>query len=269
MREMKSPTHAALLTVAAAEAPAAANSMWQVLKSSIFAVSAVSATLVLGAASVSHADTSSDLDSLGSNRQIVRRAQALESQSRVGVVQGRTVDRNWRLEIGGNYGPVAAGDSYLNTQNLGAQVDLHITPQFSLGVRYEKAFSSLTQEGQNQFQAAQAARQAGGDFRIPDIDPPKSSLLAVANWYMFYGKMNFFDLSVVQFDIYSLAGYGQMTLQSGTTPTWTAGGGIGFWLTQHLTSRFEIRYQNYTDQVYTGSRSLNLIAANLGFGVLL
>jgi outer membrane beta-barrel protein len=84
-----------------------------------------------------------------------------------------------------------------------------------------------------------------------------------------YGKINFFDVSVVQFDIYSLAGAGTMQLSSGSTPTYTAGGGIGFWLSQHVTSRLEVRYQNYQDTVYTGSRNLNLIVANLGLGVLL
>jgi outer membrane beta-barrel protein len=194
----------------------------------------------------------------------------LNSSTRVGVVQGRNVDRNWRFELGVNYTPLTAGDSYLNTQNLGGQIDLHIAPQFSLGVRYSQAFNNLTQEGQAQFDRAHAARVNGDTFTIPNVDVPKSELLGVANWYMFYGKMNFFDISVVQFDIYSLAGYGQMQLNSGSTPTWTAGGGIGFWLSQHFTSRFEVRYQNYKDQLNTDSpRSLNVIAANVGFGVLL
>ncbi len=215
------------------------------------------------------ADANDELESLGSNQQIVRRANQLDAHTRVGVVQGRTVDRHWRFEIQGVYTPLNTGDSYLNTQDIGGEIDLHITPKFSLGVRYQKAFSSLTSDGQQQYQAANTARGNGSAYSVPQIDAPQSQLLAMADWYMFYGKMNFFDLSVVQFDVYSLAGAGQVQFASSNSPTWTAGGGIGFWLTNHLTSRFEVRYQTYTDQSYSGSRTLNTIAANLGFGILL
>jgi outer membrane immunogenic protein len=58
-------------------------------------------------------------------------------------------------------------------------------------------------------------------------------------------------------------------IQSDWTNTWTAGLGIGFWMSQHFTMRTEIRYQTYADQVYTGSRNLNLIVGTLGLGVLL
>lgn len=216
-------------------------------------------------------DVGQDLESLGGNEEIVKRANNLERRSRASVVQGRTVSRDLRLEFGVNYGPVAAGDSYLRTQNLGGQVDFHITPKVSLGVRYAKAFNQLTAEGRQQFEDARNARAGGAvnSSSIPDIDYPEESVMGVLNWYMLYGKVNLFDLSVVQFDIYTLGGYGQIKLASGSANTWTAGGGIGFWLSQHLTSRFELRYQSYADQVYSGSRDLNLIVANVGLGVLL
>ncbi len=215
------------------------------------------------------ANANDELESLGSNQQIVRRANQLDAHTRVGVVQGRTVDRHWRFEVQGVYTPLNTGDSYLNTQDIGGELDLHINPKFSLGVRYQWARSSLTSEANQQFQTANTARANSSNYSVPSIDVPQSQVLAMADWYMFYGKMNFFDLSVVQFDIYSLAGYGQVQLSSGSSPTWTAGGGIGFWLTNHLTSRFELRYQTYTDQSYAGSRNLSTVAANFGFGILL
>jgi outer membrane immunogenic protein len=217
-----------------------------------------------------NAGVSSDLDSLGTNAESIRRANKLESRSRIAIVQNRTVDRHWRVELGTNYGAVASGDSFLNTQALSLNADLHVTPKFSVGVRYAKEFNQLTADGKAIYDNAQALYNAHDvHYRAPQIDYPESSLLGVINWYMMYGKINFFDVSVVQFDIYSLAGAGTMQLSSGSTPTYTAGGGIGFWLSQHVTSRLEVRYQNYQDTVYTGSRNLNLIVANLGLGVLL
>jgi outer membrane immunogenic protein len=220
--------------------------------------------------SSAHAAVSDDMNSLGSNAESKKRAARLENRSRISLVQNRSVKRDWRLEGGVSYGGVAMGDSYLMTQNLGFNADLHISPKFSLGVRYAKAFSQLTNEGEAQYKNAQDMRNQGNmDYRVADMDTPESSLMGVANWYMTYGKINLFDASIIQFDIYSLAGYGQMKLSSGTTDTWTAGLGIGFWITNHITSRIELRYQNYQDQVYSGPRNLNLIVGSFGLGVLL
>lgn len=218
-----------------------------------------------------HGKTSTALQSLGGTKAILERASQLESRTRVSIVQNRAVKRDWRLELGVNYGPTLGGDSYVQTQNLTGQVDLHVNPKFSLGLRYTQAFNSLTSEGQQLRQNVQDAQENGSNvWSYQDIDYAEQTVMGVLNWYMTYGKINFFDISIIQFDIYSLAGYGQVTLASGNTSgTWTAGGGVGFWLSQHLTSRFEVRYQTYSDHVYTGARDLNLVVAHFGLGVLL
>jgi outer membrane immunogenic protein len=241
-------------------------------------VLAVAVLAALFVAPVAKAQVSDELESLSSNKQVNDRAAHLESRTRMGIVQGRAVDRHWRVEVGASYGPVAYGDSYVNTQNGGANLDLHISPRASLGVHYAHAFNQLTSEGQQVFDQARSARKATGDFsNLPQVSYPEESVMGVVNWYMMYGKINLFDWRTVQFDIYSLAGYGQIKVSSTYdsqitsvwTNTWTAGGGVGFWLSQHVTSRFELRYQSYADKVYSGSRDLNLIVANLGIGFLI
>ena len=236
----------------------------------IFVKQIFSALVLSLVATSAFAQASRDLESLGDKRASDRAAR-LDSRARMGVVQGRTVDRNLRFELGVNYGGVAGGDSYVNTALGGVQADFHINPKFSLGVRYSKAFNSLTSEGDARFRAGQNTQA----YSIPQISYPEETVMGVVNWYMMYGKMNFFDLRTIQFDLYSLAGYGQVKTtsiynnQSGTSGTWTAGGGIGFWISKHFTTRFELRYQNYADQVYSGSRDLNLIVGSFGIGVLL
>ena len=218
------------------------------------------------------AQVSRELESLG-DKQTAKRAARLESRTRVGIVQNRTVSRDWRPELGAYWGPVAFGDSYVNTHNVGARLDLHVNPHFSLGVQYSKAFNEMTSEGRNVFNQARTT----DNFTVPQISYPEETYMGLLNWYMFYGKINFFDVRVIQFDIYSLAGYGQTKVTSdyGTKSetmmanTWTAGLGIGFWIAQHLTSRVEVKYQNYSDKVYSGTRDLNLMVASVGLGVLL
>ena len=101
--------------------------------------------------------------------------------------------------------------------------------------------------------AAEAEAAAGNtNFRRPGVDYAKDTWLAVANWYPIYGKMNLFDSTVSQFDIYFLGGAGQVNLSSGTAPTYTAGAGVGVWFTQHLATRLEARWQGYQDRVWDG-----------------
>ncbi|UYL08129.1 outer membrane beta-barrel domain-containing protein [Bdellovibrio sp. SKB1291214] len=221
------------------------------------------------AAPVDNSDVTSDIDSLGGNEQLMNMAQNIKSESRSRIVQERIVDRRNRLEVGVNYGMNFGGDAYTKTQALGAALDFHITPRWSLGARYYDYGNSLTPEGKRIFDQAKANYAAGGRAYAVDIDYPESALMAVINWYPIYGKTSFMDIGVTQFDMYLLGGGGQITLSSGSTPVYTAGLGIGAWMSKHLTARAEIRYMNYTDKPVTGERSLDVVTGNLGFGWIL
>src|SRR5438445_5618800 len=83
------------------------------------------------------ADLNQEMDALGANRDLMKKAKAIDPDNKVRVVQNREVDRNYRLELGVNYGANAAGgDPYVNTSAIGGQLDFHITPRWSLGARY-------------------------------------------------------------------------------------------------------------------------------------
>jgi outer membrane immunogenic protein len=230
-------------------------------------------TLVAISASNAMAKSSSltkGLDSLGSNKAIAERAKSIDAQNKIRVVQNRTVDRDLRLEVGFSYDGVTGGDSYIMTNNVGYMLDFHINPNISIGARYYDAYNSLSSEGERVYSDARA-RQAAGDItaRPPDVDYPLSSTLGMVTLYPLYGKLNFFNMGVTQFDVYVMGGYGDIKLQSGSTATWTAGGGIGIWWSQHLTSRIEARYQAFEDQIYTGAREQAITAFSIGFGFML
>lgn len=228
---------------------------------------------ILAIGSIAQAQVSDELESLGSNRGVNERANLLENRTRVGIVQGRAVDRNMRFELGASYGPTATGDAYLSTQNSSVRADFHINPRWSLGVQYTKMNSTLTSEAKLRYDQARVDKSAA----IPQVAYPDEAIMGLVNWYMTYGKINVFDWKTVQFDIYALGGLGQIKVstdiygetKSKTSNIWTAGLGLGFWLTQHVSTRGEIRYQSFEDYVYTGSRQQGQAVATIGLGVLL
>lgn len=236
------------------------------IKANFKSIVAVLVTTVC-ASQVSLAGTISNrLDQMGGNKELMKKAKAVDSENRFRIVQKRAVDRHMRLEVGMNYGFHAGGDSYINTQSIGANVDLHITPRWSFGARYFSHNNSLTSEGQEMWDKAETT---GPGAATRAVDFPLNTTLGVISFYPLYGKINWFDTATTQFDMYLLAGGGQVELQSGASPTWTAGGGIGMWLTQHFASRLEVRYQGYQDQIYSGSRDQGIVVSTLSVGILL
>ena len=213
-------------------------------------------------------DLTKDLESLGAKKEILERADKYDPNNRTAVVQKRAVSRDSRLELGVNYGLVSGGDPYLDTKGLGGMVDFHFSPKISLGVRYANYDNDLNAEGKRIFQNADAASPIG-NVVVPEIDYPKDSVVGTLTYYPLYGKLNLFDSSVAQFDLYLLGAYGQMRLKSGQSGTYSGGLGLGAWISQSFSSRLEARYQGYQDKVSTGQRNIGWTVISLGVGFLL
>lgn len=230
----------------------------------------VSACLVVVAGLLAHgspaqADLMEGFDSLGGNDVLLDRAQALSPDATVRVVQDRVVSRRNRFEFSPEYSNVIGGDSYNSTQNIGLNAHFHLTPQWSIGVKYNYSMNHLRPEGEYVINDTDTTGKAW----IPEIDFPKQQYLGVINWYPIYGKMNLYDLGVVHFDVYGLVGAGQIELKSGKKPTYTAGGGVGFWFSQHLSTRLELRYQTYKASRYNGDVDMKTTVAGVQIGYLL
>ena len=180
-------------------------------------------TLLLLAIFVTNAWAAEDLtgkmNALGANKELMKKAKAIDPHNRIRVVQNREVDRHMRLEIGVNYGMAAGGDPYFATNVMGGQLDFHITPRFSLGARYIINQNSLNSEGKKVFEAAEVEAHNGNtNFRRPGTDFAKDEWLAIGNWYPIYGKVNWFDAGISQFDVYLLGGAGRISRSSGSAP---------------------------------------------------
>ncbi len=219
-------------------------------------------------------DLTSEMDALGANRDLMKKARAIDPENRMRVVQNREVDRHWRLEIGLDLGIAAGGDPYLDSTMLGGQVDLHINPRWSIGGRFYNINNSLNSEGKKVFDEAKARENAGDKTgTVPGLDGAKNKVLAVINWYPIYGKMSIFDAGISQFDLYLLGGAGTTKLNSGYNEALiTAGIGAGVWLTKHISTRLEARWEGYKDHPYRGAdsnlkRDVNetILAGTIGF----
>lgn len=213
-----------------------------------------------------------DFDSLGGNRILMDRAKALEPETKTWVVQNRMVSREHRFEIAPEYSGTTSGDTYNRTQNVGLNVHYHITPRWSVGLKYNKSFNTLTPEGNALMKKATDdfnANPGKNSPEYPQVAFPKQETMALVNWYPIYGKMNMLDQGVAHFDLYLLGGAGTVQLNTGSTSTYTGGGGVGFWVTPKLSTRLEMRYQNYTAKYLAESKKLDLTVASVQVGWLL
>lgn len=219
--------------------------------------------LTVAAQAAEKTDLLKDFDALSGNDVLLQRAKALNPEIKTQIVQERAVKRAKRFEFSPIVSNTFGGDAYVKTQTVGVDAQYHINYRFSVGARYNYAFNELTAEGKNLIRSNILAS-------VPAIDYIKSEAVATVSWYPAYGKFNLFDKGVVHFDFYTMAGYGQMTLESGSSPAMTAGAGFAFWISQHLTSRLEMRWLGYEAERAPGkAEDMNLTVASLSVGYLL
>ena len=195
-----------------------------------------------------------EFDSLGGNAILLEKAKALNPDIKVGVVQNRIVNRTKRHELYPEYSNVLGGDAYLESQAVGLNYQFHITPRWSIGLKYAYYFNKLSEEGQaNVRKAKENADNEDVDAAlVPDLDWTKDQVMATVNWYPLYGKFNILDQAIVHFDLYLMGGYGQNRLRRKSADAISLGAGLGLWLTKNLTARLEVRYEKYEVQRQKG-----------------
>lgn len=217
-------------------------------------------------------DLGSEFDSLGGNKTLLEKAKALEPEVNVSIVQNRFVSRTKRVEIAPEFSGTFGGDTYTRTRNLGLNLHYHFNPRWSVGFKYNHSFNALTPEGESLVNASiedYKKNPSSPGVAYPDMDYQKNESMATVNWYPIYGKLNLLDQGVLHFDMYVLAGAGQVQMSSGASSSYTGGAGIGMWFTKNFTSRFEMRYQNHRARYLDGDKNLDLAVASLQMGWML
>ncbi len=241
---------------------------------SITYLSALIVTSLISLSQHSHAKSlADDVNDLGGNKTLLKLSSELSPDKKIRVVQQRLVDRTNRLEFTGKWGSQLSGQSYLQTQSLEVGAEYHINPRWSLGVIYSDYTHKLSPEGERVFSEAKKSFYSNQNIAIsyPDIDVPGDSVIGQIQFYPIYGKLNFFDQSIIQFDISMILGAGQINLTSGPTQITNLGIGSGFWINKNILARFEVKYNNYKDKdlIYKTSRDLEIMTGHIGIGVFL
>lgn len=216
--------------------------------------------------------TEAEFDSLGGNKIFLEKAKALQPDQNVSIVQNRAVSLNNRVEFAPEFSGSFGGDTYTRTKNLGLNAMFHFNPRWAIGAKYSKSFNNLTKEGEAMVDKAYAEFQknpANPTLNFAELDYPKSEMMAMVNYAPIYGKLNLFDKGIAHFDFYLVSGYGQMQLYSGPTSTYTGGAGLGFWVSQHFSTKVEMRYQNYTAKYFENEKKMDLAVASVQMGWLL
>lgn len=214
-------------------------------------------------------DIMEDFDSLGGNKILFDKASELKPDMKVQAVQNRIINRIKRHEFHSDISSVIGGEAYLNSGHVGFGYQYHINPRWSVGAKYSYQMNELNKEGQALLDLSTGQAEELKIGLIPDINWVKQSYMAIVNWYPFYGKVNVFEKSIVHFDVYGLFGAGQVDLRRGTSPTITAGLGIGLWISQHLTGRIEYRYQTYKSESLLLKRDMHISQASFSVGYML
>lgn len=213
-----------------------------------------------------------DFDALGGNEILFEKAKDLQPEKTVSIVQNRTIQKKNRFELAPEFSGVFGGDTYSRTKSVGLNVNFHLNYNWSIGAKYNYSFNSLTPEGEALMDQAIAdynANPQDPSASYPEINYQKSEALALVNWYPIYGKFSMFDASVVHFDFYLVGGYGQTQLAKSSSPTYTAGTGLGFWVTNNFTTRMEMRYQNYNSEYLGVTKKMDVAVASVQMGWLL
>ncbi len=201
-----------------------------------------------------------EFDGFYQDTELLEQGRSLEPHRDMQVVQKRTVSRFNRHEFTPVFQSVVGGDPYLNTNYVGLSYQYHINPKWSLGLEYSVAGNEMSSEGDSLID----------EFGyLPDMDWPENQSMATLKYYPLYGKLNFFNRWVPQFDVYGSVSAGSMGLKSGSADLLSVGLGLGLWLKNDITLHFDMRRQMYESQRLTGDKEMNVTTLGLGIGVLL
>ena len=150
-------------------------------------------------------------------------------------------------------------DSHMDTKQFFATARYHIDSKWGIGIRHSQYNNQLTAAGNQLFKDSQL---------LPDSDFAIKSTEIFGTYHGLYGKLRVNTEQVVYFDQYMTLGYGDVELASGTAKTMSVDLGVAFWIGKHMSSRFGIKNDFYTQKKISGSADAYNAMGYIEFGYL-
>lgn len=150
-------------------------------------------------------------------------------------------------------------DSHLDTKQFFATARYHIDSTWGVGIRHSQYENKLSSAGSKLFEDSKL---------LPDSDFAIKSTEIFGTYHGLYGKMRVSDKQVVYFDQYMTLGYGDVELASGTTKTVSVDLGVAFWIGKHMSSRFGVKNEFYSQKKVSGDTDAYNAMGYVEFGYL-
>lgn len=183
----------------------------------------------------------------------------LVSQEKIYAVNERYSSLTKRFEFTFFGSNNFTSDAHLESTSRGATARYHINGRWSVGARYTDYFNKLSSAGEELF---------GNKQILPDTDYALKSTDGFVNLNTVYGKIRFTKDTVVYFDHYIALGYGNISLARGEVQMYHIDSGFSFWPGQHLSARFGIKNEFYTQQKLRGKSNIHNAQGYMEIGYL-
>ena len=156
------------------------------------------------------------------------------------VIQNRSVDRTLLSEFFVGFSPVVSGSLYSYSGSFDGSYHIHLSPRWSLGVKYSHFLHRLNRDGTESLHQLK---------RIPLLlkHVPTRAYHLQINSYPLYGKFAV-GTKAIHFDVYTSLSFTQQTPREikRKVPAGSLGLGLVIWWNQHLNSRTELSGQYYS-----------------------
>jgi outer membrane beta-barrel protein len=175
-------------------------------------------------------------------------------------IQSRSSPLRKHLEILVGFGENFTGDSFLASEQVGAELQYHVTDDWSVALAYNQVFNKFKDAADNMLVA---------DGLLPDVDFVRSRQELRVQYNLFYGKFRFTKDSVLYFDQYVSLGFAQNELGSGSSPGPVGDAGFAFWISDWGSLHLGVKDYYYEEKSRLSSGSHHNIHGYVQAGYLL
>jgi len=184
----------------------------------------------------------------------------MTTSDRLYAVQQRATPLSRRTEILLSAGQTLAGSDFLDSSQVGAEIQYHFNDRFSVAGGYSKVTNKLTSSARN--------LENSTGF-LPDVDYASSRWEARAQYNLFYGKFRFNRTQALSFDQYLGLGVANHDLLSGnvTGPVFDAG--LAFWMGKKFSFHAGVKDYYYKENRMLSKGNTHNVQGYVQAGILL